>query len=94
MTSNKTKYNVMLNENDIYMMLSLPPIFFNVVNLHFLRYNQSEFGVSITSFSAIIDTSTFEQYVLYYIVCHISILYSHVELEMHLTGISKFGFSL
>ena len=94
MTSNKTKYNVMLNENDIYMMLSLPPIFFNVVNLHFFRYNQSEFGVSITSFSAIIDTSTFEQYVLYYIVCHISILYSHVELEMHLTGISKFGFSL
>lgn len=84
----------MLNGNNIHMMLSLPPIFFNVINLHFFRYNQSEFGVNITSFPAIIDTSTIEQYVLCYIVCHISILYSHVELEMHFTGISKFGFSL
>ena len=94
MISNKTKYNVILNGNDIHMMLSLPSLFFNVVNLHFFRYNQSKFGVSITSFPAIIYTSKFEQYVLCYIVYNIFCSICSCRKEMHLTGILKFEFSL
>ena len=93
MTSNKTEYNVMLNENDIHMMLSLPPLFFNAANLHFF-HNQSEFGVSITSFPSIIDTLKFEKYVLTYIVCHCFYSICSCRMEMHITGILKFGFSL
>ena len=71
MTSNNIEYNVMLNGNDMHMMLSLPPLFSNVVNLHFFRHNQSEFGVSITSFPATIDTSKFEQYICI-VIYHLS----------------------
>ena len=58
MTSNKIEYNVMLNGNDIHIMLSLPPLLMPLIFISF-RYNQSEFGVSITSFHVIIDTSKF-----------------------------------
>ena len=59
MTSNKIENIVMLNENDIHIMLSLPPLLMPLIFIYFF-YNQSEFGVSITSFHVIIDTSKFD----------------------------------
>ena len=58
MTSNKTEYSVMLNENNIHIILSLPPLLIPLIFISFC-YNQYEFCVSITSFSVIIDTSKF-----------------------------------
>ena len=80
MTSNKTEYSVMLNENDIHIILSLPPLLMPLIFISF-RYNQYEFGVSITSFSVIIDTSKFWTIYMYCAISFVSfsILYAHVE---------------
>ena len=80
MTSNKTECSVMLNENDIHIILYLPPLLMLLIFIYF-RYNKSEFGVSITSFPIIIDTSKFWTIYMYCVISFVtfSIIYAHVE---------------
>ena len=75
----------------IFIWCCLFPIFSNVVNLHFFRYSQSEFGVAITSFPAIMDTSKFEN--MYCAISFVTfyILYAHVEWKCILLPFQNLG---